>query len=86
MPASVQTAFGETLRELRRRAGLSQERLWLESGVSSSFISLLERAKSKPSLTTVWALAEVLDVSPSALVRLVEDRLRSTGDDGSPPA
>ena len=53
-------------------AGLSQEALALECGLDRTYISLLERGLRQPTLSTVFALAQVLNVQPSVVVREVE--------------
>lgn len=79
MPESVRNAFGDVLRELREQRMLTQERLAFASGIDRSFISLLERGVNRATLDTLWALAEALEVSPSAVVQQVEQRLPSPG-------
>jgi transcriptional regulator with XRE-family HTH domain len=61
--------FGENLRRLRDAAGMSQERLSLQSGVRASSISSIERGFTDPRLHTIVRLAAGLDVDPSELVR-----------------
>ena len=56
-------AFSAVLRDLRLLRGMSQEELAHACGFRT-YISLLERAKRQPSLTTVFALAEQLNVNP----------------------
>ncbi|HEY5822020.1 MAG TPA: helix-turn-helix domain-containing protein [Propionibacteriaceae bacterium] len=56
------TVFGEELRRLRRRAGLSQETLAGRAGLSSEAVSLLERGRRTPRMTTMRLLAEALDL------------------------
>lgn len=53
-------AFGEELRRLRKRAGLSQETLAQRAGLSPEAVSLLERGRRTPRLTTARLLAEAL--------------------------
>jgi transcriptional regulator with XRE-family HTH domain len=71
----LETTFGKILRELRVERSLSQEKLALEAGLDRTFISMLERSIRQPSLGTVFALASVLDLAPSALIAIVEKRL-----------
>lgn len=71
----LQHAFGEVMRSLRLQAGLSQEELAFRCGRHRTFVSVVERGKNAPSLTTVWVLATALGVTPSELVRRVECRL-----------
>lgn len=67
--AELQKAFGRELRRLRMSRGISQEKLALECGLDRTFISLLERGQRQPSLTTVFVLAEALDIAPSQMVK-----------------
>lgn len=68
----LQKAFGQVLRHLRTRAGLSQESLALEAGLDRTFISLLERGLRQPTLTTLFTLAHTLNTRPSKLIAAVE--------------
>ena len=56
--------FGRLLRELRERAGWSQEELAHRSGVSVSTIRRSETGKYKPRVDTVQLLADALAASP----------------------
>jgi len=71
----TQVAFGETLREIRSAAGISQEKLALESGCHRTYVSLLERGLKSPSLSILFRIAEALHIAPSDIVRHVEARL-----------
>lgn len=68
-------AFGETLRLYRRKAGMSQETLAFESGLTRNYVSLLENGQQSPSLRTVFKLCNTLKTSPADLVREVVARL-----------
>ncbi|HET9561757.1 MAG TPA: helix-turn-helix domain-containing protein, partial [Propionibacteriaceae bacterium] len=57
--------FGEELRRLRRRSGLSQETLAARAGLSPEAVSLLERGRRSPRLTTMRLLAEGLSLPES---------------------
>jgi transcriptional regulator with XRE-family HTH domain len=59
--------FGDRLKALRNRAGLSQEALARSAGLSTSNVSKLEQKKVIPSWPTVQALARALGVSLDAL-------------------
>ena len=59
------TLFGEQLRRLRRRSGLSQETLAARAGLSPEAVSLLERGRRSPRLTTMRLLAEGLRLPES---------------------
>jgi transcriptional regulator with XRE-family HTH domain len=65
---TLASAYGAVLRDRRIRAGVSQERLALDSGLDRTFISLLERGLRQPSLRTIFALAANLGISPDSMV------------------
>jgi transcriptional regulator with XRE-family HTH domain len=72
---SFASAFGIVLRRLRAKAGISQEKLALEAEMQRNYISLIELGRNQPSLTSIFKLANALEISPSKLVKLVEDEL-----------
>ena len=74
--------FGVVLREQRNITGLSQEQLGLECNLDRTFISLLERGLRQPTLTTLFILSNKLNISPSYLVKRVEEKYgeESCGD------
>lgn len=55
-------AFGEHLRDWRRRRGMSQLRLALEADVSARHIAFLETGKANPTRGMVIRLSEALEV------------------------
>jgi transcriptional regulator with XRE-family HTH domain len=61
------SAFGENLRELRRRKGLAQAELAEKVGLNRSSISTLETGKTQPRPGTIRALASALEVEPDEL-------------------
>jgi transcriptional regulator with XRE-family HTH domain len=65
---SVAAAFGEVLRDLRQRAGLSQEALAGAAEVDRTYVSLLERGLRQPTLETLFRLAGALGASPTTMV------------------
>ena len=71
---TLEQSFGLILREARKSRGFSQEILALESGVDRNFVSLLERGKNQPTLSTIFKLAKALDTKPSSLVMEVEKK------------
>ncbi|WP_405956565.1 helix-turn-helix domain-containing protein [Streptomyces phaeochromogenes] len=62
----TQPEFGRRLRELRRRAGMSQAEL-AGPDLSASYVSLLESGKRVPGPEVVAGLAERLGVTPQSL-------------------
>ena len=61
-------AFGETVRELRKKKGWSQEDLALEVGLDRTYIGGVERGERNISLRNICRLAQALGVSPSQLL------------------
>jgi predicted ATPase/DNA-binding XRE family transcriptional regulator len=55
--------FGDELRRLRRRSGLSQEILAARAGLSTEAVSLLERGRRTPRLTTMRLLADGMSLA-----------------------
>lgn len=68
-------AFARTLSRLRQERNLTQEELAFQSGYHPKYISLLERGRYSPSLTTIFELAEALGLSGADLVADVEQIL-----------
>jgi len=73
----LQVAFGKIIREIRQDRGISQEALSLSCGRHRTYISLIERGKNSPSITTLWLIAAALGVSPAAVIARVEASLAS---------
>ena len=73
--SDIARIFGEVIRELRLKSGLSQEEFGFECELHRTYISLLERGKRVPSLATVVQLAIVLKIAPSEIIRRFEVRL-----------
>ncbi|HEY3785338.1 MAG TPA: helix-turn-helix transcriptional regulator [Steroidobacteraceae bacterium] len=71
----VAIAFGRVLRESRRQKGLSQEDLAGAGEFDRTYPSLLERGMRTPTLTVIFQLAEVLEISPASLVTRTLDEL-----------
>jgi DNA-binding XRE family transcriptional regulator len=72
--------FADRVRELRRRAGLTQDRLAELAAVSVTTIQKIEQPTDagNPRLTTLWALADALGVDPCEL-------LHAPGTEHPPP-
>jgi transcriptional regulator with XRE-family HTH domain len=68
----VISVFGKVLRELREGKKLSQEKLAEYCDLDRTYISLLERGLRQPTISTIFKIADALDISPSELVRKVE--------------
>ncbi|RTQ92258.1 helix-turn-helix domain-containing protein [Lysinibacillus telephonicus] len=71
-------AFGYVLRKLRKDAQLSQEDLALRCDLDRTYIGLLERAQRQPTLSTIFKIANVLEIAPSDLIKQVEYHINET--------
>jgi transcriptional regulator with XRE-family HTH domain len=58
--SALAKSFGQSLRQLRLRRGISQEELGFESGYHRTYISLLERGKKSQSIQSIFGLAKEL--------------------------
>jgi transcriptional regulator with XRE-family HTH domain len=71
-----EVAFGQVLRELRKRQKLSQETLALESGMERNYVSLLELGRNSASVKMIFKIAPVLGVTVADFMTLVEARTK----------
>jgi transcriptional regulator with XRE-family HTH domain len=71
-------AFGQAVRELREERGTSQEAFALMCGIDRSHYGGMERGERNPSLTTVYKIADALEVRPSEIHARAE-QLQATG-------
>lgn len=72
-PAAVVAA---SLRRERRRAGVTLTELARRAGVGKSTLSELESGTGNPSLETLWALADALEMPVSALLEPPRPQVR----------
>ncbi len=64
--------FGARLRELRQRAGISQEELAHRAGVDRTYVSSCERGRRNLTLEAIVKFAAALGVKPSELLAGLE--------------
>jgi transcriptional regulator with XRE-family HTH domain len=65
-------AVGIVVRELRKQAGHSQERLSADCGFDRTYISRLERGILNPTVSRLWMIADVLETPLSKLTEQME--------------
>jgi transcriptional regulator with XRE-family HTH domain len=65
---------GARLRQLRTERGQSMRSLARASGLSTNALSMIERGRTSPSVSTLYKLAEALDVPITAFFRLEPPR------------
>jgi transcriptional regulator with XRE-family HTH domain len=63
---AVSVNVGERLRELREARNISMRTLAVRSGLSANALSMIERGKASPSVSTLYKLADALGVSITA--------------------
>ncbi len=73
MTISVAEAFGAALKAARKKKGLSQEKLAFQSNLDRTYISLLERGKRQPSLSSILEISKCLDIPAHELIRITTD-------------
>lgn len=90
MTIEASAVFGQQLRALRKAAGLTQEQLAEQAGLSVQAIASLENGRSRrPYLHTLRALSEALQLTPeehAALSSTIADRSLSTDNSTATPA
>ena len=64
--------FGKILREARKSADLTQEKLAFKAGLDRTYISLMERGQRSPTLDVLLRLCEALELLPSELMKELE--------------
>lgn len=69
MSLNILTRFGQRVRQLRERAGFSQEDFAHEAGVDRSHYGAIERGEANVRLVTVELIAKGLKVPPLELFR-----------------
>lgn len=72
---TLENAFGQALRLLREKTGLSQEELADRCGIHRTYVSQLERGLKSPTLRLVWQICGSLDADPLALIGDMVSRL-----------
>ena len=65
-------AVGVVVRELRERAGHSQERLSGDCGFDRTYISRVERGIINPTVSRLWKIADALKTPLSQIAKRME--------------
>lgn len=60
--------FGNKVREIRKKNGLSQEELAFKADLHRTYIGMIERAEKNITLTNIQKIAKALNVSISYLL------------------
>jgi transcriptional regulator with XRE-family HTH domain len=65
-------AFGLAFRSIRKKLGISQEKVSLEARCDRTTVSMIERGLVSPKLETIVRLCRVVKVNPSEVMRRME--------------
>ncbi|MFJ5553393.1 helix-turn-helix domain-containing protein [Streptomyces sp. NPDC093225] len=68
-PTPEALAVGRVIRARRKERGVPMAELAARSGLSQPFLSQLERGLTTPSLSSIYRIAEALDVAPGTFLR-----------------
>lgn len=74
--------LGARLKELRQQAGLSLRELARQADVSPSLVSQIENGKSRPSVSTLYTFARLLNVAVDELFDAEEPDVGDSGGHG----
>lgn len=56
--------FAAKFKEVRKRAGYTQQQLAFESGINLSQIARIETGQTNPTVTTIFTLARTMNIDP----------------------
>ena len=70
--------LGETIRDIRKERGLSQEVLSGLAGIARTHLTMIENGTMKANIDTVCKIAQALDLRPSELFALLEQKQSNT--------
>ena len=68
-------AIGQTIRNLRKQKGLSQDVLSGLAGIARTHLSMIENGSKQANFETIWRIAAALNMRPSELVRKIEQEI-----------
>ena len=68
-------AVGRVIQKTREEKGLSQEVVSGLADIGRTHLSAIERGERKPTLETLYRLANALDVNMSDIIREIENQL-----------
>ena len=66
---AISVDVGDRLRELRNERGMSMRALARESGLSANALSMIERGRTSPSVSTLYKLADAMGIPITAFFR-----------------
>ncbi len=72
---TIRCAFGVALRELRTRAGISQEKLAAKARLNRTYVGDVERGERNIAIVNIVKVCRALDIRLSEFFREVEKHL-----------
>ena len=75
MPTLDPIAVGEIIAEFRKKKGISQEVISGLADIGRTHLSAIERGERKPTLETLYRIANALNVKMSEVVIAIEDKI-----------
>lgn len=66
---------GETISEIRRKKGISQDVLSGLAGIGRTHLSAIERGERKPTLETLYRISLAFDMKMSEIIVQIENKL-----------
>lgn len=64
---------GSVIRRLRLKQNLSQELLSGLAGIARTHLTMIENGTKQANFETIWKLSQALNLTPSELVRQIEE-------------
>jgi transcriptional regulator with XRE-family HTH domain len=64
-PETPRVIFAANIRRIRERRGLTQEQLGWASGIHQTAVARIESGERRPTLETIFKLAQGLEVPPA---------------------
>ncbi len=65
----VNLLVGQNVRKYRKEKGLTQEKLALEAGITSEYVSRIENGKENPTVELLFKISRVLEIELAELVK-----------------
>ena len=75
IPTLDSKTVGEVIAEFRKKKGISQEVISRLADIGRTHLSAIERGERKPTLETLYRIANALGVKMSDIVLAIESRL-----------
>lgn len=66
--------IGQTIKDLRKAKGLSQELLSGLAGIARTHLTMIENGTKKANFETLCKIAFALEMKPSELVKKIEEK------------